>query len=88
MDLLDDVPLLVHLDRVDAAVLALVVVVADRVLERVVELADAVLEDVGEADEDRELDVALAQLVDELLQVDALRGSVLGWGGRRRGPRR
>ena len=50
-------------------------------------LADAVLEDVGEADQHRELDVALAQLVDELLEVD-LEVRVAAWDGRRRGLRR
>jgi hypothetical protein len=64
VDFLDDVALLVDLDRVDAAVVALVVVLDDRALERLVDLADAVLEDVGKTDEDRELDVAAAQLVD------------------------
>ncbi len=39
--LLDDVALLVDLDRVDAAVVALVVVLGDRLLERAAELLDA-----------------------------------------------
>ena len=47
---LDDLPLLVHLDRVDAAVAALVLVLRDGGLERGVDVAEAVLEDVGEAD--------------------------------------
>ena len=50
---LDDLALLVHLDRVDAAVLALVLVLVDRALEGAVDLAEPVLEDVGEADQDR-----------------------------------
>ena len=49
-DLLDDLALLVDLDRVDAAVAALVLVLRDGGLERGVDLAEAVLEDVGEAD--------------------------------------
>ena len=48
--LLDDVTLLVDLDRVDAAVGALVLVLDDRLLERPGELLDAGLQDVGEAD--------------------------------------
>ena len=68
--LLDDLPLLVDLDRVDAAVAALVLVLGDRRLEGVVDLADPVAEDVGEADQDRQLDAAELQVVDQLLQVD------------------
>ena len=52
---LDDLPLLVDLDRVDADVAALVLVLGDGGLEGVVDLAEAVLEDVGEADQDRQL---------------------------------
>jgi len=44
-----------------------------------VHLADAVAEDVGESQEDRELDAALHQLVDQLLQVDELLGVLVGW---------
>ena len=79
-DLLDDVPLLVHLDRVDAAVVALVVVLLDGGLEGVVDLADAVAQDVGEAEQDRQLDAAGLQLIDQLLEVDRLgRGACSGW---------
>ena len=46
----DDLPLLVHLDRVDAAVAALVLVLGDGVLKRGVNVAEAMLQDVGEAD--------------------------------------
>jgi hypothetical protein len=72
VDLFDHVPLLVDLDGVDAAVAAVVVVVANGVLERLVQPLHTVLQDVGEADEAGELDVALAQLVDELFEVDVL----------------
>ena len=71
--LLDHVALLVHLDRVDAAVGALVVVLGDRLLERAAELLDAASQDVGEADQEREVEAAAAQVVDELLEVDARR---------------
>ena len=74
---LDDLALLVHLDRVDAAVAALVLVLGDRALEGVVNLAEAVLEDVGEADQDRRAQAAQLQPVDQPLQVDAAR-RVLG----------
>ena len=77
--LLDHVALLVHLDRVDAAVAALVVVLRDRLLERAEQLLDARPQDVGEADQHRQVDPAAAQVVDERLQVDRERA---GTGGR------
>ena len=76
-DLLDDVPLLVHLDRIDAAVAALVLVLADGGAEGVVDLADAMPEDVGEAEQDRQLDAAGLELVDQLLEVDRLVGALV-----------
>ena len=77
-DLLDDVPLLVHLDRIDAAITALVVVLANGRAEGVVDLADAMAEDVREAQQDRQLDAALLELIDELLQIDRLAGILVG----------
>ena len=71
---LDDVPLLIHLDRVNAAVAPLVVELLDGVRERLVDLADAMAEDVGEAEQDRELDAAFLELIDEFLEVDRLLG--------------
>jgi Zn-dependent protease len=55
-DLLDDVALLIDLDRIDRGVGALVLVLVDRVRERGLQLADARLEDVGEAEQQREAD--------------------------------
>ena len=52
-DLLDDLPLLVDLDRVDADVAALVAVLRDGRLERVVDVLEPVPQDVAEPDEDR-----------------------------------
>ena len=69
-DLFHHLPLLVHLDGVDAAVAALVVVLGDGGLERVVDFAQPVLEDVGEADQDREVDAAQHQRVDQFLEID------------------
>ncbi len=71
---LDDLALLVHLDRVNADVLALVLVLVDRVLKRAVDLTEPVLQDVGEADQDRYREAAQLQPVDETLQVDAAIG--------------
>ena len=76
---LDHLPLLVHLDRIDAEVLAVVRVLRDRRLERVVDVAEPLPQDVAEADQDRQLDAAQLQVVDQLLQVDGLPGSLVGW---------
>jgi hypothetical protein len=72
------VALLVHLDRVDAAVGALVVVLGDRLLERAEQLLDAPPQDVGEADQHRQVDAAVAQVVDERLEVDRQRARTRG----------
>ena len=48
-------------------------------LEGVVDLADAVLQDVGEAEQDRGLDAAKLEPIDQLLEVDAAAGSFVGW---------
>ena len=55
---LDDLALLVDLDRVDAHVAAFVLVLRDGRLEGVMDVADPVPEDVAEADEHRQLDAA------------------------------
>ena len=68
---LDDLALLVHLDRIDAAVLALILVLGDRALERAVDLAEPVLEDVGEAEQDRHGQAAQLQAIDQPLEIDA-----------------
>ena len=73
--------LLVHLDRVDAVVGAGVAELGARLLERLGDLADAVAEDVGEADEERRLDAAFAELIDEVLEVDGPLGVLVGVDG-------
>src|SRR5262249_7065271 len=75
-DLLDDVSLLVDLDRVDTAVLVLVVELADGGLEGVVDLANAVPQDVREAKEDGQLDAARLELLDQVEQVNRLVGTL------------
>src|SRR5436853_360146 len=70
-DLLDDIAVLVHLDRVDALVCALVAVFGDGAPERLVELDDAAFEHVGEANEQRQADPAARDLVDQVLEIDA-----------------
>ena len=74
---LDDLALLIDLDRVDTHVTAFVLVLCDGRLEGVVDVAEPVAEDVPEADEHRNLDPAQHQVVGELLEVDGL-GRILG----------
>ena len=77
-DLFDDVALLVDLDRIDADVVAGVVVFGDGGFEGFVNFADAMAQDIGEAQQDRQLNAAVLQLVDERLQVDGLVGAFVG----------
>src|SRR5262249_48068328 len=79
--LLHDLALLVDLDGVDAAVGAAVLVLAYGRLEGVADLGDAMAKDVGEAEQDRQLDAAGLELIDQLLQVDRLFGSLAGMNG-------
>jgi hypothetical protein len=69
-EFLDDVPLLVDLDRVDAAEPALVVVLGDGGGKGPEHLLDAELQDVGEADQEREIAAPALQILDEFLEVD------------------
>src|SRR5205823_4514160 len=71
-DFLDHVSLLVHLDGIDAAVFSLVAELLNGGPEGVVDFADAVSENVGEAEENRQLNAAGLQLIDELFQIDRL----------------
>ncbi len=80
-DLLDDVPLLVDLDGINAAVGALVGVFRDGCLKRLVDFADAVPQDIGEAKQNRQLDAALLELVDQVFEVDGLLGAFVGMNG-------
>ena len=70
VDLLDDQPLLVHLDREHGRVAAAIVVLRDRLGEGVVQALQAVGDDVGEADHDRRRQVAGLQALDDVEQVD------------------
>ena len=76
--LLDDLPLLVHLDRVDAAVAALVLVLRDRGLERGVDVAEAVPQDVGEADRIGRLMPRSCRRSTSSFRSMAVRGSLVG----------
>ncbi len=72
-DLFHHLPLLVHLDRIHAAVIALVVVLGDGVLEGLIHFAQTMLEDFSEADQDGQPDAAQFELFDQLTQIDAAR---------------
>ena len=71
-DLLDDVGLLVDLDREHAAPAAAVLVLGDRRREAAREALDPLRQDVREADQHRAPEAAPLELADELGQVDAL----------------
>src|SRR5262249_58998263 len=77
-DLFHDVALLVDLDGIDAAVAALELELLHGAAEGVVDLADAMTENVGEPQEDRQLDSARLQLIDQLFEVDRLVGALVG----------
>ncbi len=77
-NLLHHLALLVHLDGIDAAVIALVIVLGDGALERLVHLAQAMLENFGEADQDGQRDAAQLEFFDQFAQVDAARGFLAG----------
>ena len=77
-NLLDDVALLVNLDRIDATILARIVEFANGMLKGIVNLADAMAQNVGETHQDRQLDAARLQLIDEVFEVDGLFGA-LAW---------
>ena len=76
--LFDDVPLLVHLDRVHAVVVAGVAVLGARFLERARDLGNAVLKDVREAEQEWRLNAASADLIDEVFEVDGPLGVLIG----------
>ena len=61
-DLLDDLAQLVHLDREDAAIMALVADLVDRAAERLVDRLDAVAQQILEADDERKSEPASARL--------------------------
>ena len=69
-DLFDHLALLIDLDRVDARVATLVLVLGDRRLEGVSNIADPVAEDVAESDEHGQLNAAEHQMVGQLLEID------------------
>jgi hypothetical protein len=71
--LLDNLPLLIHLDRIDADVAAVVLMLGDGGAEGVVDVADAVLENVAKPDQDWKADASQHQVIGELLQVDGTR---------------
>ena len=76
-DLLDDVPLLVDLDRVHGRVGSRVLVLADRVREPLAQRLDARAEDVREAQQHRQGDALLFQIAREVVQTQLSVGMLL-----------
>ena len=74
-DLLDDVPLLIDLDRIDEGVLSLVLEFLDRAIEGVVERFDARAEDVAEAEEHGEADALLTKIHREIEEIEPAIGA-------------
>ncbi len=68
--LFDHLPLLVHLDRVNAAVVSLVLLLGHRRLKGAVNFAQAMLQNIGEANQNWQIDAAQLQPIDQLLQID------------------
>ena len=66
----DHMALLVDLDGHDAAVLALVAVLIDRLVEAAGEIKDARVEDLVEAQQYRRVDAPLEEIIDESFEVD------------------
>jgi hypothetical protein len=69
-DLLDDVPLLVDLDRVDRRVAALVSELLDRGAELLAQRLDARAKDFGEAQQERQPDTLLLEIHRELEEIE------------------
>ena len=76
-DLLDDLALLVDLDRIDAAVFATVFGFLDGLAERFVDLRDAGVQQVAETEENRKVGAAVAEAVDDFEERDLGLGFVV-----------
>ena len=66
----DDVGVLVHLDRIHAAVHTVIVELADRAVEGIEQLVHAVGEDLREPHQQREAQLASLDAIDERMQID------------------
>ena len=69
-DLLDHVPLLIHLDRIHGGVAAGVLELLDRLGEALGERFDARAQDVGETEEDGQLNALPFEIGREIAQVE------------------
>src|SRR5262249_7086003 len=63
-------PLLVDLDRVDAAVRSFIVVLGDRVLKCLMHFTEAMLKNFAETNQNRQRDTAKLEIVDQLLKIE------------------
>lgn len=80
-DLLDDVSLLIYLDRVHSSVRPLVVEILDRPLKALGERLDTGPEDVGEPQEEGERDPLRGEVLRDLVQVQTPRHILGGVNG-------
>src|SRR5262249_16545164 len=69
-NLLYDVPLLIHLDGVDAVIGPLVPKLGHGRAKGLSTLGHTMTEDIGEADQNRKLDAAGLKLIDKFFQID------------------
>lgn len=77
-EVFDEVTLLVAFDRKYTAVGAFVVVAAYGLRESGIEPIDAILEDVGKANQERQMETALAQRLDQFVKVQGAARSPCG----------
>ena len=76
-DFLDHLALLVHLDRIDAAVFAAVAGVLDRLAEGLVDLRDPRVQQVAETQQYRQVCAAVVQAFDHVEKRDLLAGLIV-----------
>ena len=69
-DFLDNLPLLVDFDGIDAEVAAVVLMLRDRRLKRTVNIGEPLAKNVPEANQNRQADAAQLQMIDKLLEID------------------
>src|SRR5207253_104078 len=77
-DFFHHLALLIHFNRVHAAIIGFVIVLGDGVLKSLVHLAQTVLQNSTEADQDRQRDAAQLQIVYQFFEIDAARGLFVG----------
>ncbi len=80
-NLFDHVPLLVHLDGIDAAVIAAKVEFGNGGAKGLLDFAHPMPQNIGEAEQDGQLNAPFLKLIDQFLEVDGLGGVFIGVDG-------